>query len=177
VTTFDIPPDLTVPTHDLRLSYSKYLKLQEVSRKLISMKTAGTWTRKTVENDIVTVFFARSTYFKYPYKIFPKVHNNPNMEAWLRNGDNAPAQEDVWGSKKATFTNLAQILKVDLKSGNELENINENSQEESESGSEVEKTRKKTKGKGRQRESDTELDSPVKTKGKAKKSHKRAKKS
>jgi hypothetical protein len=166
-TTFDIPVNLTGSTRDLRLSYAKYLKYQEVCRKITAMRSEGTWTRKTIEQDIISVFFSKATFYKYPAKVFRKVSNNPKMESWLRNGDNPPSTEEVWGSMRPNFGNLSKMV------GGESDD--EDSQEENGSGSEVE-MKKRKKGKGKNKESDIEIETPVKKNGKGKKSHKRAKK-
>ena len=54
---------------------------------------------------------SRSGYFNRPRLLFPKVELAlPEMKKWLNGGEDAPAQNVVWGDKLPSFKNLKEIL-------------------------------------------------------------------
>jgi hypothetical protein len=111
--TFNVPIPLTDrKSLDLRVSYAKYLAVEDIMKRLSQMITAGTWTRnKPTNNDIIEVFVSRSVYYKVHNIIFPRLHLFPAMQRWLENGDDAPKNAEVWGDiHKFTFANLKIIL-------------------------------------------------------------------
>jgi len=97
----------------LCLTYAKYLAIQKMIDDVQTMERAGTWnypTKPTVQ-DITEVFMSRSGYFNRPRLLFPKVELElPEMMKWLEGGEDAPAQNVVWGDKEPSFKNLKEIL-------------------------------------------------------------------
>ena len=76
-----------------------------------AMERAGTWThQKPTVGDIAEVFMSKSGYFHHPHQLFPKVVDGSEMQKWLKGGEEAPAESDVWGDKKPSFKNLIEIL-------------------------------------------------------------------
>jgi hypothetical protein len=98
-------------TTDLRLTYTKYLAIQKMIQDVGTMEQAATWThQKPTVGDIAQVFMSRSGYFHHPNKLFPKVVDGSEMQKWLKGGEEAPKESDVWGDKKPSFKNLKEIL-------------------------------------------------------------------
>ena len=98
-------------TTDLRLTYAKYLAIQKMIEDVGAMERAGTWThQKPTVGDIAEVFMSKSGYFHRPHQLFPKVVDGSEMQKWLKGGEEAPAESDVWGDKKPSFKNLIEIL-------------------------------------------------------------------
>jgi hypothetical protein len=98
-------------TTDLRLTYAKYLAIQKMIEDVGTMERAATWThQKPTVGDIAEVFMSKSGYFHRPHQLFPKVVDGSEMQKWLEDGEEAPAQSDVWGDKKPSFKNLLEIL-------------------------------------------------------------------
>src|SRR5882762_7771032 len=96
---------------DLRLTYAKYLAIQKMIEDVGAMERAGTWThQKPTVGDIAEVFMSKSGYFHRPHQLFPKVVDGSEMQKWLKGGEEAPAESDVWGDKKPSFKNLKEIL-------------------------------------------------------------------
>jgi len=76
-----------------------------------AMERAATWThQKPTIGDIAEVFMSRSGYFHCPSQLFPKLVDGSEIKKWLEDGEEAPAQSDVWGDKKPSFKNLKEIL-------------------------------------------------------------------
>jgi hypothetical protein len=98
-------------TTDLRLTYAKYLAIQDIIEGVGVRERAGTWTHeKPTVGEIAKVFMSPSGYFHRPSQLFPKVADGSEMMKWLEGGEGAPAESDVWGDKKPTFKNLKEIL-------------------------------------------------------------------
>jgi hypothetical protein len=96
---------------------------------------------------------SRSGYFNHPNKFFPKVHLIPEMQEWLKNGDDAPEDADVWGDKKPSYKSLKEILELHESSGSKKKVTKEKKKQkiESPSHSEEEVVKRKGKGKGKPR--------------------------
>ena len=98
-------------TTDLRVTYAKYLAIQNMIQEVGAMERAATWThQKPTVEDIAKVFMSPSGYFHRPSKLFPKVVDGSQMQRWLEGGEDAPAESDVWGDKNPSFKNLEEIL-------------------------------------------------------------------
>src|SRR5258705_55177 len=98
-------------TTDLRLTYAKYLAIQKMIEDVGVMERGGTWThQKPTVGDIAEVFMSKSGYIHRPHQLFPKVVDGSEMQKWLKGGEEAPAESDVWGDKKPSFKNLNEIL-------------------------------------------------------------------
>jgi len=113
IETFDIPAHLThrKKVADLRVSYAKYLAIQDIVERLGQMEVAATWThQKPVLEDIVEVFMSKSGYHNRPRQFFPYISVIPGMKDWLANEEDAPTTEEVWGDKKPSYTSLEEIL-------------------------------------------------------------------
>ena len=75
------------------------------------MEVAGTWNhKKPILKDLVKVFMSRAGYFGCPHKYFSKVSIIPNMKKWLENEEDAHADVEVWGDKRASYKSLQEIL-------------------------------------------------------------------
>jgi hypothetical protein len=94
---------------DIRISYAKYEAFIDACRKVTKLTSEGRFPRRPSNDDIIEVFFAKSTYFKYHAKIFPLVKKVPIVEQWLRSEDGV-SDDDVWGDAKPNFENLKKIL-------------------------------------------------------------------
>ncbi|KAF8993139.1 hypothetical protein BDQ17DRAFT_1431920 [Cyathus striatus] len=120
---------------------------------------------------LINVFMSPSTYYTYPYKVFPLLKYHPKMLSWMKN-EGGIDKKSIWRSQKPGFSSLYDILK-----GKEAA-AEEHKEEQS-----------KGKGKGKEREeSDTDNDneevkdkyqedrmSESKGKEKSKKSHRKDK--
>jgi hypothetical protein len=117
------------------------------------MEVARTWTHKkpTLE-DIVEVFMSRSGYFNRPHKLFPKLHVILDMKKWLENGDDAPADVEVWGERRPSFKSLKEILAAYETSGRKKKEMmmnREKKKQKAESASESSEEIVKGKGKAK----------------------------
>jgi hypothetical protein len=113
IETFNIAAHLThrQKVSDLRVSYAKYLAIQDVVERLSQMELAATWThKKPVLEDIVQVFMSKSGYHNRPRQFFPYISVVPGMKEWLENKEGAPATTDVWGDKKPSYTSLEELI-------------------------------------------------------------------
>jgi len=153
IDTFDIPTHLTrrEKVSDLRVTYAKYLAIQDVARRLTQMEVARTWTyKKPTLEDIVEVFMFRSGYFNHPHKLFPKLHVIPDMKKWLENGDDAPADAEVWGERRPSFKSLKEILAAYETSGRKKkEKMTNREKKKQKADSASESSEEIVKGKGK----------------------------
>ena len=112
--TLAIPPHLTHrdKVSDLCVAYAKFLAIEKAVGKLSEMEKAGTWTydKKPTHEDIVQVFMSRSGYHNHLKRFFPKVDLIPGMREWLMNEEDAPADAEVWGDKRPSYTSLKDLL-------------------------------------------------------------------
>src|ERR1700737_3186544 len=111
VDTLAIPHHLTDRCKgDIRMAYTKYLKCLDAMKTVSKMKTSGTWPHASSNDDIIEIFFSKSSYYKNHAKIFPKLHRYPAMQDWFQNDGDSPADHQVWGHYRHTFENLQKIL-------------------------------------------------------------------
>ncbi|KAF8992453.1 hypothetical protein BDQ17DRAFT_1432388 [Cyathus striatus] len=60
---------------------------------------------------IIAVFMASSTYYQYPFKIFPMLSYDPAMESWFEEDEpDKDHTKAVWEGLKPNFSNLQKLL-------------------------------------------------------------------
>ncbi|KAG6912697.1 hypothetical protein DXG01_012797, partial [Tephrocybe rancida] len=125
--------------------------LQEALKKINQMTSDGTWKNKNPStDDVVGIFFARSTYHKYYRKLFAKVYQFPDILSWLRSEPNAPNDISIWGAHRTTIENLMDIVK---KREEEVESEEKDSGSgKKEKGKAKEAGKSKSKDKGKEKE-------------------------
>jgi hypothetical protein len=96
---------------DICIAYANYMTIVKAVKQLKEMKAAGTWTTKLPTlQEVSGIFVGKSAFFSNHHRVFPQVPLYPAMEKWLLDGDDAPADVNVWGHAKHTFGNLENIL-------------------------------------------------------------------
>ena len=113
--TLDVPSHLLAKNHngaDLHMAYTKYIAIQDAIKQLSKLNTAGLWPTKKMPSldTIVGVFMSKSAYHTNYSKVFAAVVKHPEMEKWLQNADDAPADAEVWGEYRPSFENLKKIV-------------------------------------------------------------------
>jgi hypothetical protein len=107
---FDIPHyllrDPSVKTDaPLRLSYKRYqacLKALSVSEKLTS---DGAWNiRRPTETEIVELFVGKTTWHNKLKKYFSKLPKYPAMLEWMKEGEEALPDVEIWGEEKSSYS-------------------------------------------------------------------------
>ena len=97
---------------DIRISYAKYEAYIDACRQLSKLTAEGLFPKRPSNDDIIEVFFAKSTYFKHQ-KVFPLVKKVPIVERWMKS-DEGVSDVEVWNSRKQNFDNLNKVLNEHL---------------------------------------------------------------
>lgn len=147
---FNIPESLLDLSRrgDVQYAYIKWQAYLDTTQKINQAIKDGTWNPKpkVKTEDIVRVFFYKTTFYKYPFQAFPLCEKYPRLLSWVKNEKDAPDAEEFFGKKNPSFEVLLALLE----------------------GYANEEKQEKGKGKGKAKE--------VEKPGKEKKSHKKGKK-
>lgn len=157
VTALGIPSQLLDRNpRDIRISYAKYEAFIDACRQVTKLAAEGLFPKRPSNDDIIEVFFAKSTYFKYHSKIFPLVKKVPIIEKWMK-GDEGVSDAEVWNCRKANFDNLKKILNEHLSKDVEAVGVKRKVMKgKNERESDDEGTKKKDrKGKGKKKDDDS----------------------
>ncbi|KAF8175754.1 hypothetical protein BJ912DRAFT_930940 [Pholiota molesta] len=90
----------------LTYAYAKWRELIKAQNTLGQLKSNGQFpsTKKSImQTMLVKVFVAKSTYHE-SYQLFSHVQNHQLMIDWLENGNDHPADRDVWGTIKMEYS-------------------------------------------------------------------------
>lgn len=130
---------------DLQESYMKYLAVIKLMGDVKQRTSAGTWPENVPQPDLadmVEVFVAKSTWYEYHSKLFPKCSTNPLMLKWLKGEADASEAKEIWGEQSPSFRALKVLLGASDMGTNAA------------SGSCERKTKDKGKGKEKEKEKD-----------------------
>ena len=127
----------------LQIAYQKYEAFLSAFRKYTVMKNNGSWEgKKPTKTDFMEIFASKSYFHSHYNTFFPKVVDYLVLQAWLRNGEGSPSNDEVWGLHKEVYN--FKDLKIFLENKGSLV-------DEFEVGVEG---KKKGKGKGKEKEKD-----------------------
>ena len=98
---------------DIRILYAKYEAYIDACRQVTKLTAEGLFPKRPSNDDIIKVFFAKSTYFKYHQKVFPLIMKVPIIERWMK-GDEGVSDVEVWNFRKLNFDNLKKVLNEHL---------------------------------------------------------------
>ncbi|KAG6858212.1 hypothetical protein C0995_001724, partial [Termitomyces sp. Mi166 len=113
ITTLSISPSLFhCSKRDLCYAFAKYEAIQKTLKKVNIMIKDGTWKhQKPTNEEVVELFFAKSTYHKYYWATFANVYRFPEIVSWLYCEANAPKDYEIWGSQHPSIGVLTEVMK------------------------------------------------------------------
>ncbi|KAF8998721.1 hypothetical protein BDQ17DRAFT_1328711 [Cyathus striatus] len=93
------------------MSYMKYCKINEILSKEMELASLEEIAPVILIESLITVFMASSTYYQYPFKIFPMLSYDPAMESWFEEDEpDKDHTKAVWEGLKPNFSNLQKLL-------------------------------------------------------------------
>ncbi|KAF8996758.1 hypothetical protein BDQ17DRAFT_1429553 [Cyathus striatus] len=111
---FNIPEHLikSKGKEDIHTVYEKYEMIDDIwENKKSSLSIIQASAKADVDKKVlINVFMSPSTYYTYPYKVFPLLKYHPKMLPWMKN-EGGINKKSVWGSQKPGFSSLYDILK------------------------------------------------------------------
>ncbi|KAF8999974.1 hypothetical protein BDQ17DRAFT_1328001 [Cyathus striatus] len=112
---FEIPKHLQnvdKKKDSIKMTYLKYCKINEILSKEMELATLGEIAHCHIHRKlIIAVFMASSTYYQYPFKIFPMLSYDPAMESWFEEDEpDKDYTKAVWEGLKPNFSNLQKLL-------------------------------------------------------------------
>ena len=111
----------------------------------------GEWPgKKPTESDVIDMVVSRSMWYSHYKKLSLKISQYPDMLEWLKGGDEAPSDYEIWGEDKGTFMFRDLVSWLEEK-----------------------ETRMKWKGKGKGKAKEVKKDDSMEDKGKKSKKKKR----
>jgi hypothetical protein len=89
----------------LRFNYQKYQACLNAVHKLGQMVKDGQWPgRKPSETEVVELFVSKSMWYSHFKKLFSKVPRYPQMQKWLKGGEDAPEEYELWKRRVSTLS-------------------------------------------------------------------------
>ncbi|KAF8999521.1 hypothetical protein BDQ17DRAFT_1427755 [Cyathus striatus] len=112
---FEIPKHLQnvdKKKDSIKMTYLKYCKINEILSKEMELASLGEIAHCHIDRKlIIAVFMASSTYYQYPFKIFPMLSYDPAMESWFEEDEpDKDHTKAVWEGLKPNFSNLQKLL-------------------------------------------------------------------
>ncbi|KAF8997259.1 hypothetical protein BDQ17DRAFT_1329434 [Cyathus striatus] len=97
---------------DIHTVYEKYEMIDDIwKNKKSSLSIIQASAKADVDKKVlINVFMSPSTYYTYPYKVFPLLKYHSKMLSWMKN-EGGIDKKSVWGSQKPGFSSLYDILK------------------------------------------------------------------
>lgn len=93
------------------MAYNRYLAVADARKRLSKLANDGIWVQKQPTLlEIVGLFAGKTTYFNNS-PFFAKVPNFPQLEKWLLNAEDAPADNAIWGPTRPTYSKLKILVK------------------------------------------------------------------
>lgn len=122
VTVLQIPSELVNHLDNgLSDAWKKYKAYLDAAKKLDELWEAGqlrnVFDKKPVQTDLRSLFKGKTQWHETYQRTFPRLHDYPQMIAWLENQEDRPHDIDLWGVRKANYT--FTDLKVWLENGGE----------------------------------------------------------
>jgi len=99
----------------LQLLYQRYCAVNDIRRQIDQKIKDRTWKGTALTKvDVIELFVSRSIWYAWYSMQMRDAENNKDMRAWITGADDAPSDENLWGTIKdhRTLTDLDGWLKA-----------------------------------------------------------------
>ena len=99
----------------LQLLYKRYCAINDIRRQIDQKIKDRTWKGAALTKvDVIELFVNRSIWYAWYSMPMRAAENNKDMRAWITEADDAPSDENIWGTIKdhRTLTDLDGWLKA-----------------------------------------------------------------